>query len=111
MIVLCFSSRRHGDDDDEFKDDDCPRARVPRPSNKDYVLRPVSTVEFSEKKVNLKFFCFLKSSIFLYFFKDDSKKKSISRLDEIKRRQQDRKRLSKPMSIVKLSIEGNKMHL
>jgi len=41
----------------------------------------------------------------------DGKKKTISRLDEIKRRQQDRKRLSKPMSIVKLSIEGNKMHL
>jgi len=90
---LPFASDRNQNDDDELnKDDDCPRARVPRPSTRDYVVRPVSTVEYSEKR-------------------GDGKKRTISRLDEIKRRQQDRKRLSKPMSIVKLSIEGNKMHL
>ncbi|CAF1283347.1 unnamed protein product [Rotaria sordida] len=92
-VDLPFSSDRRQDDDDELnKDEDCPRARVPRPSNKDYVVRPVSTVEYSDKK-------------------GDGKKRTISRLDAIKRRQQDRKRNSKPMSIVKLSIEGNKMHL
>ena len=47
----------------------------------------------------------------LVFLQGDEKKKTVSRLDELKRRHQDRKRLSKPMSIVKLSIEGNKMHL
>ncbi|CAF5094213.1 unnamed protein product, partial [Rotaria magnacalcarata] len=83
---------RQDDDDELNKDDDCPRARVPRPSNKDYIIRPASTVEYSEKK-------------------GDGKKRTVSRLDAIKRQQQDRKRNSKPMSIVKLSIEGNKMHL
>lgn len=78
--------------DEANQDDDCPRARVPRPSNKDYVHRPRSTVDISEKK-------------------GDSKRKTISRLDEIKRRQQDQKRQSKPMSIVKLSVEGNRMHI
>ncbi|CAF1314933.1 unnamed protein product [Adineta steineri] len=90
---LPFDNKRRQHDGDELnEDEECPRARVPRPSNKDYVVRPVSTVEYSDKK-------------------GDGKKKSVSRLDELKRRQQDRKRLSKPMSIVKLSIEGNKMHL
>ncbi|CAF0767621.1 unnamed protein product [Adineta ricciae] len=91
MDLPFASSKRQGNDDD-LNEEDCPRARVPRPSNKDYVIRPVSTVEYSDKK-------------------GDGKKKTISRLDELKRRQQDRKRLSKPMPIVKLSIEGNKMHL
>lgn len=104
------SSRRLDDDDELNKDDDCPRARVPRPSNKDYVVRPVSTVEYSEKKV--RFFPLAIYQLCHHLsLKGDGKKKTISRLDEIKRRQQDRKRLSKPMSIVKLSIEGNKMHL
>ncbi|UJR08941.1 hypothetical protein I4U23_013193 [Adineta vaga] len=89
---LPFASNKRQGNDDEMDEEDCPRARVPRPSNKDYVVRPVSTVDYSDKK-------------------GDGKKRSISRLDELKRRQQDRKRLSKPMSIVKLSIEGNKMHL
>ncbi|CAF3622863.1 unnamed protein product [Rotaria sp. Silwood1] len=91
-VDLPFASDRRQDDDELNKDDDCPRARVPRPSNKDYVVRPISAVEYSEKK-------------------GDGKKRTISRLDKIKRQQQDRKRNSKPMSIVKLSIEGNKMHL
>ena len=47
----------------------------------------------------------------LFSLQSDGKKKTVSRLDEVRRRQQDRKRLAKPMSIVKLSIEGNKMHL
>ncbi|CAF3188649.1 unnamed protein product [Rotaria socialis] len=92
-VDLPFSSDGRQDDDDELNnDDDCPRARVPRPSNKDYIIRPASTAEYPEKR-------------------SDGKKRTVSRLDAIKRQQQDRKRNSKPMSIVKLSIEGNKMHL
>jgi hypothetical protein len=51
IIFLKYFSRRQDDDDELNKDEDCPRARVPRASNKDYVIRPVSTVEYSEKKV------------------------------------------------------------
>lgn len=69
----------------------CPRARVPLPSTKDYVVRPKSNVDgldLSDKK---------------------SSKKVENRFDKQKRRLVDIKRASKSSKAVNMSIEGRKM--
>jgi hypothetical protein len=100
------------DDNEANRDDGCPHARVPRPSTKDGVNRPRSTVHISEKKVHrLDSLVVVIPPLLSSSFQGDTKRKRISRLDEIKRRQQERKRHSKPMSIVTLIVEGNRTHL
>ncbi|XP_067944128.1 protein IWS1 homolog [Watersipora subatra] len=69
------------------------RARVPRPSNKDYVVRPESNVD-SEAA----------------FSKNSSKKKK-TRYEKQKQKMDNKKKAMKAMTAVKISIEGNKMSL
>ncbi|XP_053162249.1 protein IWS1 homolog isoform X3 [Hemicordylus capensis] len=70
----------------------CARARVPMPSNKDYVVRPKWNVEMETSRPG-------------------TVKKGISRLEKHKRRFAEQKRLSKVHRAVKFSIEGNRMPL
>lgn len=65
-----------------------PRARVPMPSTKDYVVRPKSTVEIEIAK---------------------SSKRQATRLDKHLRSFQEKKRSSKMQRAVKISIEGRKL--
>lgn len=65
-----------------------PRARVPMPSTKDYVVRPKSTVDIEIGK---------------------SSKRQATRLDKHLRSFQEKKRSAKMQRAVKISIEGRKL--
>nr|XP_005157880.1 protein IWS1 homolog isoform X5 [Danio rerio] len=69
----------------------CARARVPMPSNKDYVVRPKWNVDGDSNR--------------------GPAKKGLSRVDKQMRRFADIKRLTKPGHAVKISVEGNRMPL
>ncbi|XP_072247962.1 protein IWS1 homolog [Leuresthes tenuis] len=69
----------------------CARARVPMPSNKDYVVRPKWNVEGDSSRGPMK--------------------KGMSRVDKQMRRFADIRRLTKPGHAVKISVEGNRMPL
>ncbi|KAM9820053.1 protein IWS1 homolog [Neosynchiropus ocellatus] len=69
----------------------CARARVPMPSNKDYVVRPKWNVEMESNRAPMK--------------------KGMSRVDKQMRRFADIRRLTKTAHAVKISVEGNKMPL
>ncbi|KAF3693406.1 Protein IWS1 -like protein IWS1-like protein [Channa argus] len=69
----------------------CARARVPMPSNKDYVVRPKWNVEVESSRGPMK--------------------KGLSRVDKQMRRFADIRRLTKPGHAVKISVEGNRMPL
>lgn len=69
----------------------CARARVPMPSNKDYVVRPKWNVEMESNRGPIK--------------------KGMSRVDKQMRRFADIRRLTKPGHAVKISVEGNRMPL
>ncbi|KAM3615338.1 uncharacterized protein V6R79_000631 [Siganus canaliculatus] len=69
----------------------CARARVPMPSNKDYVVRPKWNVEMESNRVPVK--------------------KGLSRVDKQMRRFADIRRLTKTGHAVKISVEGNRMPL
>ncbi|XP_049433546.1 protein IWS1 homolog isoform X2 [Epinephelus fuscoguttatus] len=68
----------------------CARARVPMPSNKDYVVRPKWNVEMESNR---------------------SYKKGISLLEKHKRRFAEKRKMGRPQGAVKISIEGNRMPL
>jgi len=70
----------------------CARARVPMPSNKDYVVRPKWNVDGDSNRPG-------------------PMKKTMSRVDKQYRRFQDIKRLTKTGHAVKISVEGNRMPL
>ncbi|XP_041660498.1 protein IWS1 homolog isoform X1 [Cheilinus undulatus] len=69
----------------------CARARVPMPSNKDYVVRPKWNVEVESNRGPVK--------------------KVMSRVDKQMRRFADIRRLTKTGHAVKISVEGNRMPL
>ncbi|XP_039986324.1 protein IWS1 homolog isoform X2 [Xiphias gladius] len=69
----------------------CARARVPMPSNKDYVVRPKWNVEVDSSRGPMK--------------------KGLSRVDKQMRRFADIRRLTKTGHAVKISVEGNRMPL
>ncbi|XP_016363618.1 protein IWS1 homolog [Sinocyclocheilus anshuiensis] len=69
----------------------CARARVPMPSNKDYVVRPKWNMDGDSNRAPLK--------------------KGLSRVDKQMRRFADIKRLTKTGHAVKISVEGNRMPL
>lgn len=69
----------------------CARARVPMPSNKDYVVRPKWNVEMESNRGPMK--------------------KGLSRVDKQMRRFADIRRLTKTGHAVKISVEGNRMPL
>ncbi|XP_039453979.1 protein IWS1 homolog isoform X2 [Oreochromis aureus] len=69
----------------------CARARVPMPSNKDYVVRPKWNVEVDSSRGPVR--------------------KNLSRVDKQMRRFADIRRLTKTGHAVKISVEGNRMPL
>ncbi|KAI5616956.1 protein IWS1-like isoform X5, partial [Silurus asotus] len=69
----------------------CARARVPMPSNKDYVVRPKWNVESDSNRGPVR--------------------KNLSRVDKQMRRFADIRRLTKTGHAVKISVEGNRMPL
>ncbi|XP_041920645.1 protein IWS1 homolog [Alosa pseudoharengus] len=70
----------------------CARARVPMPSNKDYVVRPKWNVDTDSNRGPVV-------------------KKAMSRVDKQMRRFADIRRLTKTGHAVKISVEGNRMPL
>ncbi|XP_072318089.1 uncharacterized protein iws1 isoform X2 [Eucyclogobius newberryi] len=68
----------------------CARARVPMPSNKDYVVRPKWNVEGDSSRYV---------------------KKNMSLLEKHKRRFAEERKQKRPQGAVKISIEGNRMPL
>ncbi|MEE6512247.1 hypothetical protein FKM82_019181, partial [Ascaphus truei] len=70
----------------------CARARVPLPSNKDYVVRPKWNVEMETSRFG-------------------GPRKGVTRLEKHKRRFAEQKRLTKTTRVIKFSIEGNRMPL
>ncbi|XP_038153617.1 protein IWS1 homolog isoform X2 [Cyprinodon tularosa] len=69
----------------------CARARVPMPSNKDYVVRPKWNVEGESSRSGYK--------------------KAMNLLEKHKRRFSEQRKLRRPQGAVKISIEGNRMPL
>ncbi|KAL4648480.1 hypothetical protein GN956_G7278 [Arapaima gigas] len=69
----------------------CARARVPMPSNKDYVVRPKWNVDVEANRAPVK--------------------RGLSRVDKQMRRLADIKRLKRTGHAVKISVEGNRMPL
>ncbi|TRZ00153.1 hypothetical protein DNTS_025723 [Danionella cerebrum] len=69
----------------------CARARVPMPSNKDYVVRPKWNVEGESNRRSFK--------------------KGLSLLEKHKRRFVEERKQRRPQGAVKISIEGNRMPL
>ncbi|KPP65121.1 hypothetical protein Z043_116482, partial [Scleropages formosus] len=69
----------------------CARARVPMPSNKDYVVRPKWNVDVETNRKGLR--------------------KGLSRLEKHKRRFAEQRKLRKLQGAVKISVEGNRMPL
>ncbi|XP_067851628.1 protein IWS1 homolog isoform X1 [Heptranchias perlo] len=70
----------------------CARARVPLPSNRDYVVRPKWNVEIEGSR-------------------QDSSRKAITRLEKHKRLFAEKRKLNRMQGAVKFSIEGNRMPL
>ncbi|MBN3270854.1 IWS1 protein, partial [Polyodon spathula] len=70
----------------------CARARVPMPSNKDYVVRPRWNVDTEANRAV-------------------SSKKGLSRLEKHKRRIAEQRKRQKLQGAVKISVEGNRMPL
>ncbi|XP_067307518.1 protein IWS1 homolog isoform X2 [Pseudorasbora parva] len=69
----------------------CARARVPMPSNKDYVVRPKWNVDGDSNRTSFR--------------------KGLSLLEKHKRRFAEGRRQRRPQGAVKISIEGNRMPL
>ncbi|XP_052432516.1 protein IWS1 homolog isoform X2 [Carassius gibelio] len=69
----------------------CARARVPMPSNKDYVVRPKWNVDMESNRRGFR--------------------KGISLLEKHKRRFAEQRKQRRPQGAVKISIEGNRMPL
>uniref|UniRef100_A0A8C5E0W6 TFIIS N-terminal domain-containing protein n=1 Tax=Gouania willdenowi TaxID=441366 RepID=A0A8C5E0W6_GOUWI len=69
----------------------CARARVPMPSNKDYVVRPKWNVEGESNRSGVR--------------------KAMGLLEKHKRRFAEQRKRSRPQGAVKISIEGNRMPL
>uniref|UniRef100_A0AAV2J1K1 TFIIS N-terminal domain-containing protein n=1 Tax=Knipowitschia caucasica TaxID=637954 RepID=A0AAV2J1K1_KNICA len=99
----------------------CARARVPMPSNKDYVVRPKWNVEGDSTRFMRKGLSLLEKHKRRFAEERKQKrhtgyctgtvKKGISRVDKQMRRFQDIRRSSKTGHAVKISVEGNKMPL
>lgn len=88
------------------------RARVPMPSEKDYVIRPVSTNDVDMSRVSFsKFSNFNKILIFLSSIQFQITKKKPNRYEQHLKKFIDAKRQKQVRRAVEISIEGRKMAL